>query len=106
MTEVSKEQTRNQLIENFRRDEETISVVAYACVVAAEEYGITDAEFGELIGKHHGKTSGALSHLHKKRRVVRLTEKRDVFTVYVLPEHMRERDSHGHPQWKKQEDAT
>jgi hypothetical protein len=36
---------------------------------------------------HHGKTSSALTALHKDGRINRLTERRDRSSVYVLPEH-------------------
>lgn len=40
---------------------------------------------------HHGKTSSALTSLHKDGRIARLVEKRDRSSVYVLPEHVEGR---------------
>jgi hypothetical protein len=40
---------------------------------------------------HHGKTSSALTALHKDGRIARLVERRDRSSVYVLPEHVEGR---------------
>lgn len=51
-------------------------------------FGMTWREFAEVCGIHHGQASGALSALHKRGRIARLTVKRGRSQVYVLPQHV------------------
>jgi hypothetical protein len=50
--------------------------------------GVTWKEVADTLATHHGAASGALSNLHEKGWVVRLTEKRDRCAVYVTPEYV------------------
>jgi hypothetical protein len=53
------------------------------------EDGHTWAELDDLLGwHHHGRTTGALSTLHKAGHVARLADKRNGSSVYVLPEYV------------------
>lgn len=54
--------------------------------------GVTARELGEHMNTHHGSASGALSNLHRKGKLVRLQERRDRQSVYVLPEYVRRRE--------------
>jgi hypothetical protein len=58
-------------------------VMAY--VLARGLEGATWKEAGDDLEMHHGTVSGALSVLHKVRRLVRLTEARGGSKVYVHP---------------------
>jgi hypothetical protein len=62
-----------------------------------EGHGATWKEIAEHTGWHHGTVSGALSVLHKDKRIARLTQQRDRCRVYVLPEYVygRETDQQG-----------
>lgn len=51
-------------------------------------WGVTWKEVADTLQTHHGAASGALSNLHEKGWVVRLTEKRDRCAVYVTPEYV------------------
>lgn len=42
-------------------------------------------------GLHHGRASGALSVLHQRGLLTRLTDKRDRCKIYVLPEYVGNR---------------
>lgn len=55
--------------------------------------GATWREVGTLEGLHHGQVTGSLSNLHKAGKIVRLVEKRDRCSVYVMPEHVEGRAS-------------
>lgn len=61
------------------------------------EWGATWKELGEAMGWHAGQSSGVLSVLHKERVIVRLKNRRDRCSVYVMPEyvHGRETSPHG-----------
>jgi hypothetical protein len=54
--------------------------------------GATWNELGERLGLHHGQVSSALSNLHRDGQLVRLTERRRRSSVYVLPEHVNDRE--------------
>lgn len=58
--------------------------------------GRTWKELADSMGWHHGQASGVLSVLHKDGRVARLTERRQRCQVYVLPEHVGDRDTVPH----------
>lgn len=55
--------------------------------------GLTWKELARITGWHHGQASGALSVLHKEGLIARLTERRDRCFVYVLPEHVGDRET-------------
>lgn len=55
------------------------------------ERGVTARELGDHLGTHHGSASGALSNLHRKGELLRLTERRGGQSVYVLPAHQQGR---------------
>jgi hypothetical protein len=50
--------------------------------------GRTVVDLRDGNANHHGKTSSALTSLHKDGRIARLVEKRNNSHVYVLPEHL------------------
>lgn len=50
--------------------------------------GLTWQELSERTGWHHGTASGALSVLHRDRRLARLSERRGRCQIYVLPENI------------------
>ena len=58
--------------------------------------GCTWKELSAVTGWHHGQATGVLSVLHKTGRLCRLTEKRGRCSVYVLPEHVQEREVAAH----------
>ena len=53
--------------------------------------GMTWKELSELNGWHHGQSSGCLSVLHLVNMVVRLSERRNRCSIYVLPEFVNGR---------------
>lgn len=54
--------------------------------------GLTWKELSTLQNWHAGQSSGCLSVLHLEGLVVRLTERRNRCSVYVLPEFVRGRE--------------
>lgn len=65
-----------------------------ALLGAADRTGMTWREVVEAEPSwHHGQASGALSTLHKTGHIARLTERRNRCSVYVLPEHVDERET-------------
>lgn len=50
--------------------------------------GQTVADLRDGGANHHGRTSSALTALHKTGQIARLAEKRDNCHIYVLPEHV------------------
>lgn len=66
----------------------------YVMIKNQQEIGMTVAEArNALPSDHHGTISGALSNLHMKGLITRLTEKRGRCQVYVLPEHVEGRET-------------
>jgi hypothetical protein len=55
--------------------------------------GATWAEVSNYTGHHHGTVSGALSALHKEKRIARLTERRNRCSIYVMPEYVEDRET-------------
>lgn len=53
----------------------------------AQWRGLTWKELGDLHGWHAGQSSGCLSVLHLEGLVVRLKQRRNRCSIYVLPEH-------------------
>jgi hypothetical protein len=61
-------------------------------IVAASRFdGVTSRELGKQMRTHHGASSGALSALHKDGQIVRLADKRNGQSIYVLPKFARNR---------------
>jgi len=58
--------------------------------------GLTWRELGERQGWHHGQASSVLSVLHKEGRIARLVLRRDRCHVYVLTDHVNEREVQPH----------
>lgn len=50
-----------------------------------EDHGITVGELRTLLDVHHGSASSALSTLHKKGEIARLSDRRDKNRIYVVP---------------------
>lgn len=76
-------------------------------LLTAKAYGATwkeirlpDTKSGGFM--HHGSISGALSNLHKKGTISRLTSKRDGCLVYVCNEWVGDRESSPFTPHKKQ----
>lgn len=65
-------------------------------LLVEREHGLTWKELADLTGWHHGQASGVLSVLHKEGRVARLTERRARCQVYVLPQHVADRETAPH----------
>lgn len=55
--------------------------------------GISWKEFGELENLHAGQASAALSVLHKEGLILRLVEKRNRCSIYVLPIYVAGRET-------------
>ena len=56
--------------------------------LSAGTVGITFKDVDAELGTHHGKSSGALSNLHKQQKLFRLTEyRRDGCSVYIHPDY-------------------
>lgn len=55
-------------------------------------WGATWKELSDYTGWHAGQSSGCLSVLHLEGVIVRLTERRNRCSVYVLPEYVRGRE--------------
>lgn len=65
-----------------------------AALSAVGERGFTWSELDKHLGWfHHGRTTGALSNLHKAGRISRLKQKRGRSSIYVANEHVAGRDS-------------
>lgn len=60
---------------------------------SAGPHGLTWKELGRRVGWHHGQASGVLTILHMAGRISRLKEKRDRCRVYVLTEHVNDRET-------------
>jgi DNA-binding MarR family transcriptional regulator len=58
--------------------------------------GLTWKEAGQALKMHHGTVSGALSVLHRRGHVSRLTERRDRSSVYVCNEFVSGRETSEH----------
>jgi hypothetical protein len=56
-----------------------------------EGVGVTWAEVGHSLGLHHGQASATLSALHLAGRIERLVERRGRSQIYVLPQHVGDR---------------
>jgi hypothetical protein len=56
-------------------------------------HGATWFEIAEALRLHHGQASGALSGLHRTKRIARLAERRGRCAVYVLPGYVNGRDT-------------
>lgn len=65
------------------------------------EAGGTWKEASERFGWHAGQSSGALSVLHKEGHVLRLQQRRQRCSVYVLPEYLADRATSPHGSHKK-----
>jgi hypothetical protein len=93
-TETSKDRavTADRSGETSKRQRQTIRTLKVQTT-----WGITWKELSEIMGWHHGTSSGVLSVLHKADKIARLREKRDKCRVYVLKEYVngRETDSQG-----------
>lgn len=70
------------------RQRQTLDIVRRAGID-----GITWQELSSQTGWHHGTASGALSVLHRDRRLARLSERRGRCQIYVLPENILGRET-------------
>jgi DNA-binding MarR family transcriptional regulator len=69
-------------------------VLGNLAVMGAE--GCTVKDIRDITGMHHGQASSTLSVLHKEGRLARLKQRRDRCQVYVLPEHVGDRETEDH----------
>lgn len=67
--------------------------ITLTALAGAGPQGLTWKELAQKASWHHGQASGVLTVLHMAGRITRLTEKRDRCRVYVLPEHVNDRDT-------------
>lgn len=72
-------------------------------VAGAGQYGMNWVEVARNLNLHHGQASGALSSLHRRGFVARLTEKRDRCSVYVANRYLLDRDTIPYPSEKPAE---
>lgn len=93
-SDTSEERARHADASGETEDRQQLTLRALR---SAADKGLTYQELGSIFGWHHGKSSGALSVLHKVGEIARLTERRNKCLVYVLPEHVHGRPvgSHG-----------
>ena len=61
-------------------------------VTLSAHRGVTAAEMENLLGVGHGQASSALSHLHRAGHIRRIKERRFKQEVYVLAEHVGDRE--------------
>jgi hypothetical protein len=66
---------------------------ALAVLQEAGYVGATVVDVRHITGMHHGMASGALSVLHKRGYLVRLTQKRDRCRIYVVADLCHGRDA-------------
>ncbi len=69
------------------RQQEALEYLATKCF-----WGATWKELSDFTGWHAGQSSGCLSVLHLEGVIVRLTERRNRCSVYVLPEFVQGRE--------------
>lgn len=62
-------------------------------IAARGEFGMTWRELAMQRGWHHGQASSTLSVLHKDGKLARLQQRRAGCSVYVLPEHVADRET-------------
>lgn len=62
-------------------------------VGTSQDYGATWRDIARMLNLHHGQASGALSNLHRRGFIARLTEKRDRCSVYVTNRFVLDRDT-------------
>lgn len=90
---------RDEQRDNYRHDLVTgvTNVAQRLTLILASQAGakgITIAELRESKGAlHHGKMSSALTALHIEGRLAALKTRRDRCGVYVLPEHVKGRET-------------
>lgn len=65
--------------------------LAYAFVESKDLTGMTWHDLAKATGWHHGQASSALTTLHKRGRIKRLSLTRDRCSVYVAPQHVDDR---------------
>jgi predicted transcriptional regulator of viral defense system len=62
-------------------------------ISASKTVGITVAEVRRSLRIHHGTASSVLSNLHKDGVIMRLSEKRGSYKIYVLPDYVVKRNT-------------
>lgn len=71
-----------------------LQVRVYGLVLGKGPRGVTVAELRRLLpAQHHGSISGALSNLHKARRIACLVDQRDRCHIYVGLDYVRDRET-------------
>jgi DNA-binding MarR family transcriptional regulator len=58
----------------------------------ADHMGLTWKELADITGWHHGQASGVLSVLHKENLIIRLHERRNRSSIYVLDQFVKGRE--------------
>lgn len=69
--------------EQYKKSENQRKV--YLALSEAGSDGLTWREAADIVGEHHGVVSGALSEMHRRGEIVRLTKTRMRCKVYVVP---------------------
>lgn len=69
-----------------RRQADTLAALNFA-----KADGLTYAELGQLMGWHHGQSSGVLSVLHQAKKIARLKARRNRQRIYVALSHVGDR---------------
>lgn len=67
-------------------------IAIFKTINGMKDHGMTCSEVERVHGLGHGQASGALTLLHRRGAVARLTERRNRQQVYVLPEFVKGRD--------------
>lgn len=60
-------------------------------LTASKTVGVTVAEIRRSLKIHHGTASSVLSNLHKDGVIMRLSQKRGAYKIYVLPQYVADR---------------
>lgn len=91
------EASRNRAVEN---DANGITAArqrdVFLLLRSKGENGLTWNEAGKLLGIHHGTVSAALSNLHRRKLICRLTATRNRSSIYVCPEFVNGRETSSH----------
>lgn len=88
-SETSKERAENADASGETSENQAFTLKALKTV---GDDGMTWQELSALTGWHHGKSSGALSNLHKGRQIQRLKQRRGGCQIYVSNDYVNGRE--------------
>jgi len=87
------EASRDRVLEDDRSGKTSLMQrTSFYRVATQLERGLTWKELGEIENWHAGQSSAMLSILHKENYIVRLKEKRNRCSVYVVEEYVNGRE--------------